>query len=153
MSPRRFTPPYPYAHPITGEVFSIRERFPVHEVTKTRPAPDVTSAFGRPIEDLARMLGGEVTGGQILCPAPGHSRRDRGLSVKLDPSAQDGFMVNVFNACDDDDWRHARDHVKRAWGLPVRHNGQSYRAPAAQDFAAQDRQPTDTQNRHPSEKD
>jgi hypothetical protein len=36
--------------------------------------------------DLRRMataLGGEITGGQILCPGPGHSHRDRSLSVRL----------------------------------------------------------------------
>jgi putative DNA primase/helicase len=146
-SRNRFTPPYPYAHPITGEVFPTETFAPIPEATKPERTPGATSAFGRNLEELARVLDGEVIGGQILCPAPGHSRRDRGLSVKLDPSAPEGFVVNLFNGCDDDDWRRARDYVKQAWGLPIRHN--RYKASASDDFGEQTEQP----NQQPSEKE
>ena len=43
---------------------------------------------------VARALGGEVRGGQVLAPSPGHSAEDRSLSVKLAPNAPDGFVVH-----------------------------------------------------------
>ena len=43
---------------------------------------------------VARALGGEVSGGQVLAPSPGHPAEDRSLSVKLDPNAPDGFAVH-----------------------------------------------------------
>jgi hypothetical protein len=43
---------------------------------------------------IAHALGGEVSGPQVLCPGPGHSARDRSLSVKLDPEAQSGLPVD-----------------------------------------------------------
>jgi hypothetical protein len=33
------------------------------------------------LRSLARALGGEVVGRQVLAPGPGHSRRDRSLSI------------------------------------------------------------------------
>jgi hypothetical protein len=48
------------------------------------------------LQSLARVLGGVVVGNQVLAPAPGHSARDRSLSVKLDANAPDGFIVNSF---------------------------------------------------------
>lgn len=63
----------------------------------------------------ARALGGEISGGAILCPGPNHRPSDRSLSVKLDPTAPEGFVVhshagNDFAAC--------RDHVRARLGLP-----------------------------------
>ncbi|MGF3027914.1 DUF7146 domain-containing protein [Methylobacterium aquaticum] len=67
----------------------------------------------------ARALGGEVAGiGQVLCPAPGHSHRDRSLSVLFDPRATEGFVVNTFAAGDDP--LTARDHVRARLGLEAR---------------------------------
>lgn len=64
------------------------------------------------IRDAARLLGGDAHGrDRILCPGPGHSRRDRSLSVTI---AADGFIVNSFAG---DDWRECRDHVKALLGL------------------------------------
>jgi hypothetical protein len=41
---------------------------------------------------VARALVGEVAGhNTVLAPGPGHSARDRSLSIKLDPTAPDGF--------------------------------------------------------------
>jgi hypothetical protein len=66
------------------------------------------------LKSLARALGGEVSGGQILCPGPNHSAKDRSLSVKLDPNASDGFLVHSFA---DDDPISCRDHVRAKCGL------------------------------------
>jgi putative DNA primase/helicase len=57
---------------------------------------------------IALALGGTVAGGQVLAPGPGHSPRDRSLSVKPSPEAPDGFMVHSHAG---DDWRACRDHV------------------------------------------
>jgi hypothetical protein len=63
---------------------------------------------------IAKALGGEVSGRQILAPGPGHSPRDRSLSVRVDPNAPDGVLVHSFAA---DDWRACRDHVKARLGI------------------------------------
>lgn len=61
------------------------------------------------LKALAATLGGEVRGNHVLAPGPGHSSEDRSLSIKEDPSAPDGFIVNSFAG---DDFQEARDHVK-----------------------------------------
>lgn len=68
------------------------------------------------LRTIARELGGEVSGRQVLCPGPGHSPRDRSLSVWLSATAPNGFTVESHAG---DDWRDCRDHVKRALGLPL----------------------------------
>jgi putative DNA primase/helicase len=68
------------------------------------------------ISSVAFALGGEVSGRDtILCPGPGHTLKDRSLSVKLDPTAPDGFLTYSHA---DDDWRECRDHVRERLGLP-----------------------------------
>jgi hypothetical protein len=62
------------------------------------------------------MLGGEVTNGQILCPGPGHSPKDRSLSVKFSADAPEGFIVNSFSTDSFDD---CRDYVREKLGLPA----------------------------------
>ena len=53
--------------------------------------PDVRAA--------ARALGGHIVGrGQVLCPSPGHSPRDRSLAVRF---VADGFIVHSHA---NDDW-------------------------------------------------
>jgi hypothetical protein len=64
---------------------------------------------------LARALDGEVAGGQVLAPGPGHSAKDRSLAVKLDLGAPDGFVV--FSHAGDDPIP-CRDHVRSRLGLP-----------------------------------
>ena len=67
------------------------------------------------LRSLARALGGEVVGGQVLAPGPGgHSRKDRSLSVRLSPTAPDAFLAFSHAG---DDWRACRDHVKACLGL------------------------------------
>jgi putative DNA primase/helicase len=69
------------------------------------------------LRDLARALGGEVSGRQVLAPGPGHSPRDRSLAVSLSSSAPDGLLV--FSHCGDD-WRLCREHVGERLGLARR---------------------------------
>jgi RecA-family ATPase len=70
---------------------------------------------------LAKALGGEVSNGQVLAPGPGHSPSDRSLSVKLDGSAPDGFVVNSFAG---DDPIACKDYVRTKAGLePFKPNG------------------------------
>ena len=66
-------------------------------------------------KSVALALGGEVSGGEVLAPGPNHSPKDRSLSIKLDPSAPDGFVVQSFA---NDDWRECRDYVRSRLGLP-----------------------------------
>jgi hypothetical protein len=65
---------------------------------------------------LARALGGDVSGGQVLAPGPGHSAKDRSLSVKVDASAPDGFLV--FSHAGDDPIQ-CRDDVRQKAGIPA----------------------------------
>ena len=66
------------------------------------------------LKQLARALGGDVVGGQVLCPGPGHSARDRSLAIK--PSAQSPFGF-IAHSHAGDDWRACRDYVLSKHGL------------------------------------
>lgn len=64
------------------------------------------------IRQYARQLGGEVAGrSAVICPGPGHSPKDRSLSVRFDAFApnRDGFIV--FSHAGDDPLR-CRDYVR-----------------------------------------
>jgi putative DNA primase/helicase len=76
------------------------------------------------LQHAARALGGEESAGQILAPGPGHSHRDRSLSIKIEPMAPDGFIVHSFAG---DPLLECRDHVRAALGLgaPERPHGRS----------------------------
>jgi hypothetical protein len=64
---------------------------------------------------VARALGGEAVGRTAaLVPGPGHGRKDRSLSIKLDAHAPNGFLVNSFCG---DDWKECRDYVAEKLGL------------------------------------
>jgi putative DNA primase/helicase len=69
------------------------------------------------LRDIARALGGEVSGRQVLAPGPSHSPGDRSLAVRLSRSAPDGLLV--FSHCGDD-WRLCREHVGERLGLTRR---------------------------------
>jgi hypothetical protein len=58
------------------------------------------------LRTLARALGGEIVGGQVLCPGPGHSAGDRSLAVR--PSAQSPFGF-IAHSHAGDQWPVARD--------------------------------------------
>jgi Toprim domain len=64
---------------------------------------------------IARALGGEISGRQILAPGPGHSRRDRSLSIRIEPDAPDGFLCHSFAG---DDPIVCKNHVRQRLGLP-----------------------------------
>ena len=66
--------------------------------------------------EVARGLGGNVSGRNVVAPGPGHSRTDRSLSIKIDPAAPDGFIVYSFAG---DDATACRDYVRAALGLSV----------------------------------
>lgn len=83
------------------------------------------------LQTLARALGGELSGGQVLCPGPGHSATDRSLRVKLDDGAPDGFVTHSFAG---DDPIVCRDHVRKCLGLePFKPNGGGHRQERATD--------------------
>lgn len=74
----------------------------------------------------ANLLGGDVSGGQVLCPGPGHSAVDRSLSVKFDEGCSEGFLVHSFAG---DDPLICRDHVRERLGLPdVRPSHRAHRS-------------------------
>jgi hypothetical protein len=66
------------------------------------------------LRDLARALGGEVCSGQVLAPGPGHSPRDRSLSVRLSATAPEGFIAYSHAG---DDFATCRDYVRERLGL------------------------------------
>jgi putative DNA primase/helicase len=68
------------------------------------------------LQTMARTLGGEVAGRQVLAPGPGHSTRDRSLAVRISNDAPDGFLCHSHAG---DDWRVCRDHVRAKLGLPT----------------------------------
>jgi hypothetical protein len=63
------------------------------------------------LRTIAAALGGEVCGQQVLAPGPGHSPRDRSLSVTFNP---DGSFV-VFSHAGDDPLV-CKDHVRKQLG-------------------------------------
>jgi hypothetical protein len=67
------------------------------------------------LRSIARALSGEVSGRQVLAPGPGHSPKDRSLSIKPDPAAPDGFVVNSFAG---DDPLKCKDHIRDKLGMP-----------------------------------
>jgi putative DNA primase/helicase len=75
---------------------------------------------------VARSLGGSVSGRNVIAPGPGHSRADRSLSIKIDPTAPDGFVVHSFAG---DSPIACRGYVRAALGLgaPERRRRQSTR--------------------------
>jgi len=68
------------------------------------------------LQTVARLLGGRVNRDEVLCPGPNHSTNDRSLSVKIDTSAPDSFLVHSFAA---DDPIICRDYVRQKLGLPA----------------------------------
>ena len=64
---------------------------------------------------VARALGGKISGRQILAPGPGHSARDRSLSIRIDPAVVDGFVVHSFAG---DDGVACKNYVRERLGFP-----------------------------------
>ena len=65
---------------------------------------------------LARALGGDVHGNSVAAPGPGHSLKDRSMSVTPSAAAPDGFIVHSFAG---NDFAECRDHVRGRLGLPT----------------------------------
>lgn len=64
------------------------------------------------ISSAAKALGGKIVGrNSLVCPGPGHSARDRSLSVTFT-----GEDFAVFSHAGDD-WRACKDHVRARLGL------------------------------------
>src|SRR4051794_22297944 len=63
------------------------------------------------LRTIARAVGGDVVGRQVLAPGPNHSRKDRSLSIW---ATADGVCVHSHAG---DDWRACRDYVARQLGL------------------------------------
>jgi putative DNA primase/helicase len=68
------------------------------------------------LQQIAHALGGDVSGTQVLAPGPGHSPKDRSLSIKVDAGAPDGFLVHSFAPGDDP--IACKDYVRERLGLP-----------------------------------
>ncbi len=66
------------------------------------------------LREIAKALGGEVSGQQALCPGPGHDPADRSLSVRISASSPDGFLTHSFAR---DDFRACRDLVRERLGF------------------------------------
>jgi RecA-family ATPase len=66
------------------------------------------------LAEIARALGGEVTGGQVRAPGPGHSSADRSLCIKPN-CAGDDFVIHSFAA---DDPIKCKDYVREKLGMP-----------------------------------
>jgi hypothetical protein len=64
---------------------------------------------------IAAALGGEVSGKSVRAPGPGHSVRDRSLSVTPSVTAPNGFLVNSFAG---DDPLVCLDYIRAKLGLP-----------------------------------
>jgi hypothetical protein len=60
-------------------------------------------------KELALLLGGEASGRGCNAPGPGHSAKDRSLSIKITSSNPDGFVV--FSHCGDDNLE-CKDYVR-----------------------------------------
>jgi putative DNA primase/helicase len=60
------------------------------------------------LSQLAKVLGGVVSGRSVLCPGPLHSPKDRSLCVTPADAMPAGFICQNFAG---DDWRTCRDHV------------------------------------------
>jgi hypothetical protein len=92
------------------------------------------------IRTAARALGGEVVGAAgILCPGPGHSPKDRSLSVNISATAPEGFLAFSHAG---DDFAECRDHVKRALGIE-RERGPAPRLPREIRWRAPEPRPQD----------
>ena len=110
-------------------VFRLSVRFAV--VSNNQPWSEVFAAADRTElssmsvidpQSLARALGGEASGNNVRAPSPGHSAGDRSLSIRVDPGAPDGLVINSFSG---HDWQQCKDYVREKGGLePFKPNGQ-----------------------------
>ena len=50
------------------------------------------------LREIPHALGGDVAGGQVLAPGPGHGPRDRSLSIKLSTTSPDSSIRTLSPA-------------------------------------------------------
>jgi hypothetical protein len=82
------------------------------------------------LHSWARALGGDVTGGGILCPGPGHTAGDRSLSVKI---GRDGEPICYSHSGDDPIL--CKDFVREKTGLkPFKPSGHAKASSAKRHF-------------------
>jgi hypothetical protein len=67
------------------------------------------------LQQIARILGGEVVGRQVLCPGPNHSHHDRSLSVRLTGLGND-FIVHSHCG---DAFEDCKDYVRAKLDMPA----------------------------------
>jgi putative DNA primase/helicase len=67
------------------------------------------------LSHIASVIGGKVSGGQVLCPGPNHSPDDESLSITLSETGMP--VVHSFSPKDDD--LKCKDYVLERLGLPV----------------------------------
>jgi putative DNA primase/helicase len=80
------------------------------------------------LRTLARLLGGDVVGHQVLAPGPGHSPKDRSLSIRLSATAPEGFIAFSHAG---DNFPECRDYIKRALGIATDRTPPQTRTPRA----------------------
>jgi hypothetical protein len=78
-------------------------------------SPSGCSRMSAQLRSWAQALCGDVSGNGVICPGPGHSARDRSLSVMPFAAAPNGFLVNSFAG---DDPLVCLDYVRSKLGLP-----------------------------------
>lgn len=84
---------------------------------------------------MARALGGRVSGRNVVALGPGHSRADRSLSIKIEPTAPDGFIVHPFAG---DSPIECLDYVRARLGLGERDRRRRHSPPLASPAVAAD---------------
>jgi hypothetical protein len=65
---------------------------------------------------VAVMGGRKISATECAVPGPEHSKRDKSLTITIDPSAPDGFVVHSFAGEDD---IACKDYVRKQLGLPA----------------------------------
>jgi hypothetical protein len=66
------------------------------------------------LQEIARALGGDISGSRVTAPGPGHSPQDRSLAISLSDN-DPGYVVHSFAG---DDPITCKDHVRQRLGLP-----------------------------------
>lgn len=73
------------------------------------------NAISLTLPQIAKALGGEMSGHNVNAPGPGHSPSDRSMSVSLSDTAEGGFMVFSHAG---DDGISCKNYVRDKLGLP-----------------------------------
>jgi hypothetical protein len=89
--------------------------FETDQYRRTKNNKKDTRPMNISAQEIARALDGDAKGNTVLAPGPGHTKADRSLSIKLDPSAPDGFVVNSFAGNHPLD---CKDYVREKLGNP-----------------------------------